>query len=300
MKVFVTGASGFIGRAFVDEAVRRGHDLLCLARSGTRWRDDRVSVARGDLASIPWNDVERFAPDALLHLAWIATPGEYLHSPLNQTFLDDSRMLVDGLAARGVTRFVAAGSGIEYAPSEAPLVEATSPTLGDSAYAAAKCRLQEWLSERDGAARASWSWLRVFYPFGPGEHAGRITTAFLQRLAAGETLVLRTPDSVKDFIFVTDLARAVCDVLQSNVVGPVNLGTGIGTSIRNVALSCAAALGRDEALVRAADVLDVDPRPVVVADVTRLHALGWRPEVPIDEGVSRLARALGLTGGRPT
>jgi dTDP-6-deoxy-L-talose 4-dehydrogenase (NAD+) len=294
MRVFVTGASGFLGRAFVEEAGARGWDVLCLSRTGSADAGRPVAVARGDLASVPWADVERFAPDALLHLAWIATPGEYLESPVNATLVETSIALMEGLAARGVRHLAAVGSCIEYAPSSTPLVEDVSPTLGDSPYAAAKCRLHEWLAGRSPAPGSGWSWLRVFYPYGPGEHPGRITTGFLRALAAGGPVALRTPDSVKDFVFVTDLARALCAVLEARLQGPVNIGTGTGTSIRAVAETCARVLGLPGDRVRRADALAEDPRPFVVADTTRLRSTGWRPEVGLEEGVTRLARALGL------
>lgn len=294
MRVFVTGASGFLGRAFVEEAIARGWHLLCLERTGGSGADARVAIARGDLASVPWAEVERFAPDALLHLAWVATPGEYLDSPLNSTLVETSIALMEGLATRGVDHLAAAGSCIEYAPSSTPLTEDVSPTLGDSPYAAAKCRLHEWLARRSPALETGWSWLRVFYPYGPGEHPGRITTGFLRALAAGEPVALRTPHSVKDFVFVTDLARALCGVLEARLQGPVNIGTGTGTSIRAVAETCAGVLGLPDDRVREADALAEDPRPFVVADATRLRSTGWRPEVGLEEGVTRLAGALGL------
>jgi len=305
-KVFVTGASGFIGRAFLKEAQARGFDLLCLARDAEALNDTpgdaasdardeapkRHSIAEGDLDTIPWRAVERFAPDALLHLAWIATPGEYLDSPVNARLLEQSIALIEGLTSRGVSRLAAVGSCIEYAPSDAPLVEATSSTLADSPYASAKIRLHDWLVEHAAASGAAWSWLRVFYPYGPGEHPGRITSAFIRNLAAGERVVLRTPGSVKDFIYVTDLARALCDALEARLDGDVNLGSGTGTSIRRIAELCADAVGAPPDHVVDADILATDPRPTVIADTTRIRSTGWRPKTPLEQGLHHLAHTL--------
>lgn len=292
MKVFVTGASGFIGRAFCREAQARGFELLCLTRDRHPPGGLGSRSIPGSLAEMPWTEVERFAPEAALHLAWIATPGVYLRSPLNAALLEQSKSMLEGLAQRGVAHLAVAGSCIEYAPGSAPLRESSSPTLADSPYAEAKCRLHDWLADRDGGCGASGSWLRIFYPYGPGEDPGRLTTSFLEQLAAGEPLSLRTPASVKDFIFVSDLARALCCVLEARLEGAVNLGTGTGTSIRRIAELCAVAAGADRSLVRDADEITEDPRPRVVADTTRIRSTGWRPSVTLEAGVDRLRAAL--------
>lgn len=294
MRIFVSGASGFVGRAFVEAARARGHELLCLTRRAAPDGPAASRAARGDLDDVPWDRIERFAPEALVHLAWIATPGQYLESPENAYFLDRSRALMEGLAARGVRHLVGVGSCIEYAPSTTPLREDESPTLGDSAYAAAKCALHAWLEGPEAPAAAAVSWLRIFYPYGPGEHPGRITTTFLRSLARGEPVVLGTPGSIKDFVYIDDLARAICHVVESGLAGAVNLGTGEGTSIRGVAERAADAIGAPRSLVRDAEPAGRDPRPFVVADATRLRSTGWRPEVDLDEGLRRLATALGL------
>lgn len=295
MKIFVTGARGFIGRAFCADALARGSELLCLTRAGrTGTLPDQPGLrsVEGDLASPPWREIERFAPDALLHLAWIATPGEYLDSPVNTQLGEQSKALMSGLAARGVTHLVAAGTCIEYAASSEPLSESGSRIAPDAPYSLAKHRLNEWMQQREWPPGVVGSWLRIFYPYGPGEHPARLTSAFAARLAAGERVVLRTPGSVKDFIFVSDLARAIGCVLESRLAGAVNLGSGRGTSIRTLAERVAEALGAPEDLVEDADDLAVDPRPNVVADVTRLTSTGWKPQVDLREGIERLVRSL--------
>ena len=121
MKIFVTGASGFIGRAFCNEALKRGHELLCLSRSGKVPGIKSIEVAEGDLGSVPWPQVERFAPEAFLHLAWIATPGEYHESPINGVLAAQSVSVMARLAQLGIPHLASVGTCIEYAPSDTHL-----------------------------------------------------------------------------------------------------------------------------------------------------------------------------------
>jgi dTDP-6-deoxy-L-talose 4-dehydrogenase (NAD+) len=297
MKILVTGARGFIGRAFCAEALARGSELLCLTRrSGgdATTNPPAMPHVHGDLGSLPWREIERFAPDALLHLAWIATPGQYLDSPLNERLTDQSIELMSGLEARGVTNLVAAGTCIEYAASHQPVSESSSRIAPDAPYAVAKNRLHEWMRQREWSPGVGWSWLRIFHPYGPGEHPDRLATSFAKRFAAGERVVLRTPSSVKDFIYITDLARAICDVLESRLGGAINLGTGRGTSIRKLAETVAEVLAAPKELIQDADESAVDARPFIVADITRLSSTGWRPRVDLPRGVSQLVGSLDL------
>jgi len=292
MRLFVTGSTGFIGGAFVREAVRRGHEVLALVRDGGQAPAAPCTAAVGTLADPPWREIESFEPEAAGHLAWIATPGVYMHSPENERLVDESKRLIAGLLERAVSRVAVAGTCIEYAPSAEPLDELTSRCAPEFAYSRAKLALHDWLAELDWKPGTSWSWLRVFYPYGPGEHPGRLATDFGKRLAAGQDIELRTPDSVKDFIYIDDLARAIGDVVGSRLAGPVNIATGEGTSIRRVAELIAERLGVASTRVRASAPLGADPRPTLVARTDRLRSTGWRPTVPLATGLDRLVSTL--------
>ncbi|MEI9864251.1 MAG: NAD-dependent epimerase/dehydratase family protein [Limisphaerales bacterium] len=57
--------------------------------------------------------------------------------------------------------------------------------------------------------RTGWQfcWGRVFYPYGVGEHPARLCSSLIQKLQRGEKLVLKTPHSRKDYIYIEDLGR---------------------------------------------------------------------------------------------
>lgn len=294
MKVFVTGAGGFVGRAFCREALARGHELLCLSRRGRIPELDRAAVAVGDLGTVPWRDVERFSPDALLHLAWIAAPGEYLDSPRNALLAEQSSSMIADATRRGVSHVAAVGTCIEYAPSHDPLSEKSSAIAPEFPYSIAKHRLHTWLAERYRGGDTTWSWLRIFHAYGPGEHPERLPTSFAMQLACGAPVRLRTPSSVRDFIHISDLARALCAALESRLEGAVNLGTGEGASIRRLAEIVAEAVGASAELVVEADAAAVDARPIVVADSSRIRSTGWSPSVPLAEGIRQLVSSLAL------
>jgi dTDP-6-deoxy-L-talose 4-dehydrogenase (NAD+) len=292
MRILLTGATGFIGNKTAEVAIAAGHEVLALCRNAgsTSRLPKGCHVAIGSLASPPWAEIEAFAPETAIHLAWIATPSIYLQSPENQQLVTESIALFQGLMDRGVSHLIGTGTCIEYAPSDAPLIEDRSPLGPTSPYAASKvetCAQQQKLADQAGIA---WSWARIFYPYGEGEHGDRLPSRLIRQLSAGETLSLRTPDSIKDYIHVDDVASALLQVAERRVVGAVNIGTGVGVRIEDLAQLIADILERDKSLVLASPTPQADPFPVTVAETTKLRATGWQPTIDLGTGLRRLCQ----------
>jgi nucleoside-diphosphate-sugar epimerase len=296
MRIFVTGASGFVGSAFAKLAASRGHEVLGLVspkgsepaglvgRNGIRW-------LRGALGDLPWAEIEKFAPEVCVHSAWIATPGAYLESEENEKHLQWGLALAQRLKRAGVLRFVGVGTCIEYRIADAPLNETTTPVEPTTLYARCKNELRlalEAEAMRDGSR---FCWGRVFYPYGVGEHPARLASSLIQKLRAGQRVELKTPDSTKDYVYIDDLAAAMVLTIEQNVSGPINWGTGIGVSVRQIADTVASMLERPELVVNAPQLAD-DPLAYVVADNGRLRQLGWEPIYELRAGLDKLMSAV--------
>ena len=296
MKIFVTGAAGFIGSAFCRLALTHGHEIAGLIRPAKRFpanlpANKNMVWLEGTLAGLPWKNIRQFQPDVCVHLAWIATPGVYLESPENEQYLQWSLDLAHGLRGLDSNYIIGTGTCIEYQLSEAPLSEDRTPVEPTTPYARCKNRLRETLAAE--AQKAGWDfcWGRVFYPYGVGEHPARLCSSLIQKLQRGEKLALKTPNSLKDYIYIDDLAAAILLTVGKKITGTINWGMGTGVSVREIAEIAAAMLGRPE-LVENQNPPAVDPFPFVVAESTKLQNLGWRPQVDLQTGLSRLAWAL--------
>ena len=293
MRIVVTGATGFVGRAFVRQAVAGGHVVAALVRPGSAVAPPAhpaVTVTIGALATPPWKDLVHFAPDVCVHTAWITDAGVYLQSAENRRYLDESLMFVTGLFERGVGHVVALGTGAEYRPSAAPLHETRSPLEPRSPYARAKHELRLALGERAHVAGARLTWARVFQPYGAGEPAARVCSTVVRRLTTGERVTLDTPNAVRDWIHVDDVATALLRLVEDRVDAVVNVGTGVGRTVEQVALTIAGLLGRRE-LIAVGPAL-ADGLGPLVADPAYLRALDWAPHVELETGLATLIEAL--------
>jgi dTDP-6-deoxy-L-talose 4-dehydrogenase (NAD+) len=298
-RILITGSTGFIGSAVLRQALAAGHEVGVLLRPGhaaprtdspasTFPASPAVTALTGSMAQPPWEDLRRFSPDTLIHCAWIATPGVYLESPENELHAQWSEALALGLVEQGLRQLVVLGTCIEYRMGSARLHETETPLEPTTPYARAKDqlrrRLVEQLADHPGVRMA---WGRVFYPYGEGEHPARLCSSLISSLRRGDEVVLKTPESTKDYIHISDLAGAILRVAEAQMDGPVNLGTGSGVTVREIAERLATLLERTDR-VRVASPAAPDPLGFIVADAGRLRKLGWEPKVTLESGLRRL------------
>jgi nucleoside-diphosphate-sugar epimerase len=247
----------------------------------------RLTWFKGTLAEPPWSEIETFKPEACVHFAWIATPGVYLESPENENYFNWSREFVRQIREFGAERIVAAGTCIEYHISDEKLSEDRTPIEPTTTYARWKNALRMALEEDAKKDGFKFAWTRVFYPYGVGEHPARLCSSIIQKLGRGEKIELKTPNSTKDYIYIEDLAAAFLTVLEKGFEGTVNLGTGIGITVKEIAQTLAEMMHRPE-LLKEVDPPQIDPLGYVVSDNSKLRGLGWKPDYDLRKGLEKL------------
>ena len=302
MNILLTGVTGFIGSSFARLALRRGHQVGGLVRDPARVPPDlrateNVRWLTGALDYAPWDEIRDFRPEVCVHAAWISTPGIYLESPKNFYHLDQGLKFLRKANEIGIGQIVGVGTCIEYSVTNEPLSENKTPIAPTTTYARCKNDLRTAL-EKDAKERGfSFCWGRVFYPYGVGEHPARLCTSILQKLSHGERVVLKTPNSIRDYIYIDDLAEAILTSAEKKISGAINWGTGMGISVKEIASRLAEMVNKLD-LIEEAPPAGEDPLPFVVADVSKLRSIGWQQRFSIRTGLERLvaARISGLGG----
>lgn len=281
--MLITGASGFIGSHVARLLVREGVELHALVREGSTL--ERVADVVGDMrlvradvrdAAEVERHVARITPEACIHAAWYAIPGEYLHADENLPLVAATAALASALARSGCRRLVGLGTCLEYDTRAATLSEST-PTRPASMYAASKLAaflLAEQVGARNGMEVA---WARLFYQYGPFEEDRRLVPTVIGALVRGEEARLTSGEQVRDFLHVDDVAAAIWAVARSGVTGPVNVGSGEPVTVRALVETIGSIFGRPDLLAFGALPDRPGDPPVVSADNRRLvEDCAWR------------------------
>lgn len=285
-RVLVTGASGFLGRHALGPLKKAGFEVHGVARGESPSRPGACAWHRADLldGEVARELCDQVKPTHLLHLAWYAVPGLYWMSPENARWLEASRGLLRSFVRAGGSRAVIAGTCAEYDwTAERVLCRESESPLPMTPYGKAKAELLEGLP---GDLGVSWAWGRVFFPFGPHEPEARFIPSTIGALLRGEPALLTHGAQIRDFLFVEELGEAFAALLESPVEGVVNIASGEGRSLREVAESVQALLGGE--LRFGARTAPAGEPSRLVADVSRLQEkVGWRQSLRFTECLER-------------
>ncbi len=285
--VLVTGASGFIGRHVMDALLKAGHTEVhgVLSPAAPHWSQQSCTFHRVNILEpgAITRLVAGVQPATIIHLAWIASPGTYWTSQANVAWLRASLELLEAAMGAGTRRVVQAGTCAEYDWGAGKCSEASTPLLPASIYGASKLALgtvAAGLSSRLSVAHA-----RIFHPYGPGDHAGRLLPSVLRHLSRGERAPVTVGTQKRDFIFVADVAAALLTLAGVQDTGSFNVGTGEATAVKSVVGALAREYG-------AADLVDFgalasrNDQPLVVADISKISAVGWTPRTSLTDGIA--------------
>lgn len=292
----VTGGAGFIGSHMVDLLLDRGYavrviDNLVGGRESNLAQhtdDPDLHLDRRDLRAIPpedaiWRDVER-----VVHFAGIGDivpsierPAEYMSVNVEGTVA-----ALEGARAGGAKRFVYAASSSCYGLADTPTRE-DHPIAPQYPYA-----LSKWMGETTAFHWAevyglSVNAIRIFNAYGPRVRTtgayGAVFGVFLRQKLAGEPLtVVGDGTQRRDFLFVTDVARAFLAAAETPLSGRIwNLGAGGPQSVNRLVE------------LIGGETVRLPKRPgepdVTWADITAItRDLDWRPLVSFEEGVAAM------------
>ncbi|HEX5121295.1 MAG TPA: NAD-dependent epimerase/dehydratase family protein [Pseudonocardiaceae bacterium] len=303
--VLFTGGAGFIAAHVIPLLCERGYRVRIFDNMtrGDRRRvesfveNGAVELVEGD---VRYGGAVRAAMRGCTHVIHFATVS------INKSIADPHESIDINMtgnhnvfaaaADEGVRRLVFASSASVYGePKRLPMRE-DDELRPLTPYCICKRAGEDLLGFYQRRRGLSWLALRFFNVYGPGQRIEAYYTSvishFVQRLYRGEPPVIdgRGEQSM-DFVHVSDLARAVVAALEAerdNV--PVNVGTGVDTSIATLAKILIEAVGADvEPVFRPRDVL-VTRR---AADIGRAaEILGWAPTITVEAGMADLARAL--------
>ena len=294
MNILLTGSTGFVGSQVARQLLQKGHSVRAHFMQGddlSRISDirDNLQLVEGDIFNSTEKELSILCAgiDACLHCAWYAVPGKYLRALENLNCVHGSARLFAELGKAGCKRCVGIGTCFEYDSAYGFLSEDT-PTRSTSLYSAAKTSTFLIGDQISSIYGMSFAWARLFYLYGPYEDSRRLVPYVISSLLQGISADVSSGVQVRDYLHVEDVASAIVAVAQSDLTGPVNIGSGCPVKIREVVSSISEITGRP-------DLVNLGGRPTGLADPLFICAnnsklitqTDWKPLYDMEKGLAQ-------------
>ncbi|MCK1737081.1 NAD(P)-dependent oxidoreductase [Bradyrhizobium sp. 138] len=273
MRILLTGASGFVGRWTVAALAKHKVEVFALSRKPVPAQKNvyplALSVLDGQQIRQVFDDVRA---TCVVHLAWDVSHGSFYTASTNLDWAAGSINLYRYAVEAGATRFVGIGSCAEYAPEPGTdCDEQTSAISPTSLYGIAKDAVRRVTSAHAQTNGVSFVWARLFHLFGPGEPPERLVPSVCLQLARGLGAPISSGNDIRDYMDVRDAAEALGRLVLSDVTGEINIGSGHGISVAEVAHSLESIAGRPGLLQRGVLPDRTSEQPRLVANTKRLN-----------------------------
>lgn len=298
MKILVVGGAGYIGSICTELLLDEGHSVAVfdnLTEGHRRAVDDRAELIEGDLSERRQIDaaLAKFKPDAVMQFAASALVGESMANPSKyfRNNVANGLNLLDAMIDAGVKRLVFSSTCATFGPPERIPIDETLPQHPINPYGESKLafeRILHWYSEIHGLRFVA---LRYFNAAGATEKFGedhRVETHLIPlvlKVPLGQKdhveiygTDYETPDGtcIRDYIHILDLSHAHLLALEAPKSEFYNIGTGGGSSVREVIDACRKITGHTIPVIEEPRRAG-DPPRLIAASAKIKAELGWSP-----------------------
>jgi UDP-glucose 4-epimerase len=299
MKIFVVGGAGYIGSVCAELLLDEGHEVvICdnLTEGHRRALDSRAKFIQGDLSDRTQIQaaLSKAPPDAVMHFAANALVGESMRDPSKyfRNNICNGLNLLDAMVATAIQRIVFSSTCAIFGLPERLPIDETTPVCPINPYGESKVAFEKILQWYDRIHGLKFVSLRYFNAAGATENFGedhRQETHLIPnvlKVALGQKPNVEiygndyeTSDGtcIRDYIHIVDLARAHILALAIAGSGYYNLGTGGGSSVREVIAACAKITGRKIVTIEKPR-RPGDPPCLIASSEKIKRELGWQPQ----------------------
>jgi UDP-glucose 4-epimerase len=301
MKILVTGGAGFIGSHLVEELISNEHEILIFDNCLTGKKENleitgNFTFINDDFGSENSLEViEKFDPDICFHLAAQSSVVVSVENPaldFEHNILQPIK-LIQVLLKSNCKKFVFTSSGgtIFGEPSVIPTAEEDYADEPESPYGVAKKRLNELIKIMLKNSSMKYSILNLSNVYGPRQdphgEAGVVSIFSNKYLKNEEPTIYGDGEQTRDYIYVKDVVSALIKASKIEENHFLNIGTGIETSVNNLANSMKIQF-KSEINPIYKPAREGELNRSVLNNTKAKKELNWKPEYSLDDGMKQV------------
>ena len=307
MRIVITGPTGAIGHALIEQCIKNGDEVLAIVRKGSSRigsipKDSKATVLELSLCDyeeyIKAADAPEVPYDVFYHFAWESTTGASRNDTDSQSLNIRYALSSVKLAGFfGCKTFIGAGSQAEYGRVEGSL-KADTPTFPENGYGIAKLCAGQLTRILCGQLGIKHIWTRILSVYGPYDGEKSMVISSLRKMINGEEARFTKGEQEWDYLYSDDAAKAMYLIAQK----------GIGNKIYVIGS------GKTRKLMDYINVMDQKVNPSVhpvlgavpyadkqvmylCADISELtQDTGFVPAVEFEEGIEKTIQYVRETG----
>jgi len=280
--VWVLGGLGFIGRFVSKSLLDAG---FCVVGCTSRETEASVNISHPNFRVEYVPNYGKFSPDKgdlCIHLA---------ESNIIGVHTSDARYpaetsIVQAIIAAKFDHVVYASSAAVYGDKSQDRhleIETLSP---QSDYARRKAAVEASL-----LGRGNCTVLRLSNVYGRGMASRNVLSEIVEQLGRMQTIQVMNESPIRDYIYVADVASAFTMAVCKEVSGIFNISTGVGTSVRQLAMTLAKVYGHNDIeLISKANDANQAISCVVLDNESAKRTLDWEPEFSLSEGLLHMRK----------
>ena len=272
MKIIITGATSFIGRASAECLASCGHELISFRHSFNE-EPERLPASA----------------DVWLHFAWAGSGSSDRSDPVLQRYNVDMTMeAVHKAAELGCGKFIFAGSQAEYGhQQDGKAKEEYGAVYPVSEYGKAKAIVRRMAEQyiTESGTTMQYVHMRIFSVYGPGDHAYSLVNSLIEGFKQDETIELGNCTQLWNYLYISDAADAVRILCERAEAGIYNVAGEDTRSLRAYVEELHELVGGTgrAAFGRRAD--NAEGPADLSPDISRIRALGFVQKVSFADGI---------------
>lgn len=287
MRVLITGSSGFIGRNLSKYLLEKKFTVLKIDKVQNSEDTICADIQNSNVVEL----IANLEPDIVIHLAALIDVQKSFENP-SDDFLTNclgTLNVLKGAINGGVANFVyiTSGGAIYDASQKLPIPEdgKVNPL---SPYGISKLAGEFYVKALCNQAKVNWSSLALSNCYGPlSENKNGVIPQWWNSLSKKDLVRIYGADTTRDFIYITDVVRAIYMVLETPVNQRLNISTGVETSLGELFANLTK-------IMKLNSIPEVYPLPS--GEITRSALenkrakvlLGWEPEITLKQGLEMI------------